>query len=389
VTGLSYLDATGHGLREPHTVGIFSSSGGAPLVTAIVPSGAGTRFLNGFRVVPASLVLNPGTYVVAGQSSSDADPVIVGATAITTKPQIAFIEEREKLSSTFVYPSDNFAPAGLGDFGPSFIFQEDTQTNAITGIANSASYQPGFGPNTYLTLYGTGLSNTTRIWAASDFANGTSLPTSLDGVSATVDGVSAYVEYVSPGQVNIITPDVSAASAGMPVVLKATGKPDVTAWIDSAPVVPTLFTWITGTAESGAYVVAQHADYSNVGKSGLFPGKPANFTTPARPGETIVLYGTGFGPTTPPAKSGVLTDKSYPLAPTPSATIGGITAQVVYAGLVPSLANVYQLNVVVPPNAPNGDLPLLTTTSVVTSTSGGGITLGTVDSPAVSITVQK
>jgi uncharacterized protein (TIGR03437 family) len=194
---------------------------------------------------------------------------------------------------------------------------------------------------------------------------------------------------VSPGQINIITPDMPAASAGVPVVVKTPGKPDTTtAWIDSAPVVPTLFTWLTSTADAGKYVVAQHADYSNVGRNGLFTDKPANFTTPARPGETIVLYGTGFGPTVPTAKSGFLTDKSYPMSPLPTATIGGINASVVFAGLVPSLANVYQLNVVVPPNAPNGDLPLLTTTGVVTST-GGAVTLTTVDSPAVSITVQK
>jgi uncharacterized protein (TIGR03437 family) len=388
VTGLSYLDATSHGLQEPHMVGIFSTTGGTPLVSAIVPAGAGVKFQNGFRVVPTSYVLNPGTYVVAGQSSSNADPVVLGAAAITTKPQVTYIEEREKLSSSFVYPADNFAMAGLGDFGPSFVFQEDTQTNAITGVVNSASNQPGFGPNTYVSLYGTGLSNTTRLWGSADFANGTNLPTSLDGVSVTVNGTPAYVEYVSPGQINIITPDLPVAGAGMQLIVKTPGKPDTTAWIDSAAIVPTLFTWLTGTAESGAYVVAQHADYSNVGKTGLFPGKPANFTTPARPGETIVLYGTGFGPTVPPVRSGVLTDKSYPLVPTPTATIGGINAQVVFAGLVPSLANVYQLNVVVPPTAPNGDLPLLTTTGVVTSTSGA-ISLTTTDSPAVSITVQK
>src|SRR4030088_998040 len=63
VTGLSYLDATGRGLREPHTVGIFSASGGSLLVTAIVPAGAGAPLENGFRVAPASFVLDPGTYV--------------------------------------------------------------------------------------------------------------------------------------------------------------------------------------------------------------------------------------------------------------------------------------------------------------------------------------
>jgi uncharacterized protein (TIGR03437 family) len=133
-------------------------------------------------------------------------------------------------------------------------------------------------------------------------------------------------------------------------------------------VAPAFFTWQTGTADSGIYLVAQHADYSNVGKPGLFPDKPANYTTPARPGETILLYGTGFAAANP--ASGSLTDKVYGLNPVPTATIGNLAAQVQFAGLIPGFAQLYQVNVTIPAETPAGDLPLIAIVNGIPSPAG-------------------
>jgi uncharacterized protein (TIGR03437 family) len=56
-------------------------------------------------------------------------------------------------------------------------------------------------------IKGSGLSLTEppRIWQGSDFV-GNKMPVQLDGVSATVNGKSAYLYFISPGQVNILTP---------------------------------------------------------------------------------------------------------------------------------------------------------------------------------------
>lgn len=114
-----------------------------------------------------------------------------------------------------------------------------------------------------------------------------------------------------------------------------------------------------------------------MGKAGLFPNTAANFTTPAQPGETIQLYGTGFGPTSPPIAAGIETDKVYNLSPTPTATVNGITAAVAFAGLIAPESQIYQVAVTIPPNAPNGDLPLVVTVNGVKSFSG----LSTVQGP--------
>jgi uncharacterized protein (TIGR03437 family) len=112
---------------------------------------------------------------------------------------------------------------------------------------------------------------------------------------------------------------------------------------------PALFLW------NGRYAVAQHADYTAVGTPGLFAEMP---TTPARPGEAVVLYGAGFGATAPPVAVGEIVRQAAPLPSLPVVTIGGLPAPVDYAGITAGAAGLYQINVRVPESAPDGDLPV-------------------------------
>ena len=72
---------------------------------------------------------------------------------------------------------------------------------------------------------------------------------------------------------------------------------------------------------------------------------------PAKPGDTVLLFGTGFGPTTPPSPIGQLINPA-PLANPVTVRIGGVTANTQFAGIVGP--GEYQFNVVVP-NVPDGD----------------------------------
>jgi len=83
------------------------------------------------------------------------------------------------------------------------------------------------------------------------------------------------------------------------------------------------------------------------GPTTLYPGS----STPDKPGKTIVLYANGFGPTTVPVASGSV-NQSGTLSPLPVVQIGGIAANVKFAGLVSP--GEFQFNVVVPPTAPDG-----------------------------------
>ena len=69
-------------------------------------------------------------------------------------------------------------------------------------------------------------------------------------------------------------------------------------------------------------------------------------TQAAKPGDVIGLYGNGFGPTTPGVAPGVLVQTAAPLSNTVTITIGGVPAQISFAGL--SATGLYQFNVTVP-----------------------------------------
>jgi len=85
-----------------------------------------------------------------------------------------------------------------------------------------------------------------------------------------------------------------------------------------------------------------------------------NNSTPAAPGETIVLFGTGFGVTTPGAVSGGVVSTAAPLLLTPAILFDNVPGKVVFAGLIAT--GVYQFNVVVPSGLPDGDVPVVAST---------------------------
>jgi uncharacterized protein (TIGR03437 family) len=218
-----------------------------------------------------------------------------------------------------------------------------------------------------VTVYGSNLSATTRGWAESDFMDG-GMPFSLDGVSALLTGAPrlAYVGYVSPTQVNLLLPsDLSPGAITVQVRNPAGLSAAVPLTVQANA--PQLFTL------DGKNVLATHANGTYVGKAGLVASLT---TTPAAPGETVSIYGTGMGATTPAQIPGQVPQVAAPLATTPQVTIGGAAANVVAAAVVPGAAGLYQLNVQVPSDAANGDLPVV-------------VRIGTADSASTLITVQK
>jgi uncharacterized protein (TIGR03118 family) len=233
---------------------------------------------------------------------------------------------------------------------------------AITanGIVNSASFLAPIAPGAFATIFGSGLAATTRSWAAADFVNG-KLPVQLDGVSVTIDGKPAYVYYVSPSQIDVIVP-ADSNTGPVQVVVTNTGVASASATAQLQTAAPAFFS-------IGKYVIATHTNGSLVGLSNVLPG-----ATPAVPGEVIVVYGTGFGPTSP-AVDGLVVTSSANLATLPAFSIGGGPATVQFAGLGgPGLD---QINVTVPPlpAGSTGAVDLSITATVGTSSTQAGLML--------------
>jgi len=238
-----------------------------------------------------------------------------------------------------------------------------TPAPVITLVANAEGGVATISPNSWVEIKGSNLAppGDTRIWQTPDFVNN-QLPTSLDGVSVTVNGVPAYVYYVSPTQVNILTPP-NAISGSVPVQITENGVVSASFMVQAQAESPSFF--IFG---GGPYIAATHVDGSYLGPTSLYPG----FTTPAKPGETIVLYANGFGPTSQPIVSGSET-QSGTLSPMPLITIGGVAATVTFAGLV--APGEFQFNVVVPPTLSSGDQPTIATYNGLTTQPGTSITV--------------
>ena len=240
------------------------------------------------------------------------------------------------------------------------VVQTPQPTVSITSVVNGASFHAGFASAAWVSIFGTNLAQTTRLWQGGDFVNG-QLPTSLNGVSVTIDGLPAYVEYISPTQVNVLAPDDATVGTVQIQVTTALGKTN-SFTTQKQQFAPAFFTI------GGSYAAALHADYTYVAKPGLLAGVA---TQPAKPGETILIFGTGFGPTNPPLPSAQLVTAPAVLANSVQFTIGGVAAPVVYAGLVE--AGLYQFNVTVP-NVPDGDAAVVAQIGGVQTQTGVLIT---------------
>jgi uncharacterized protein (TIGR03437 family) len=213
----------------------------------------------------------------------------------------------------------------------------------VSQVANAEGEGPAIAPNTWVEIKGSNLApaGDSRIWQSSDFTGGT-MPTAIDGVSATVNGKAAFLYYISPSQINILTsPD--AMSGPIQVVVNNNGTSSTGFTAQAQALSPSFFVF-----NGGPYVAAVHASGALIGPAALYPGS----TTPAKPGETIALFANGFGPASTPVVSGSITQSGV-LSPPPVITIGGSQATVTFAGLVGP--GQFQFNVVVPPNTPDGD----------------------------------
>jgi uncharacterized protein (TIGR03437 family) len=259
-------------------------------------------------------------------------------------------------------------PDGSVANGPNFAI---TSQPFITAVVNGASFQPGIESGSWSTVFGTNLSTTTRNWDGA-IINGI-LPLSLDNVSVMVNNKPATIYFISPGQINFQAPDDTVTGAVTVTVTNSGGTSN------SMPVqlqrdAPGFFMF---DPQARKYVAALVA---NSDGTATFLGPPGLFgsgavTRPAKPGEILELYGTGFGPTNPAVKSGVVVTSAAPAVDKVTITIGGLDAVVQFAGITG--AGLYQINAVVPLSLTTGDQPIVATVNGLKTPDGAFVTIST------------
>jgi uncharacterized protein (TIGR03437 family) len=192
----------------------------------------------------------------------------------------------------------------------------------------------------------------------------TPLATMLAGTQVLVNGGPAPLFYVSPGQINFqipysLTPGQLATAQ---VVSNGTAGNTRSLSINAiSPRMLVFYAFISG----GYGVIVNGIDGSLTLPTGT--KVPGFATHPAKPGDTVVIYGVGFGQTTPSVTEGQAAPSTPPFAMLSSvkSTFGGgfygraTNGTVTFAGLTPTAVGLYQANVVVPSDAPLGSyIPL-------------------------------
>jgi uncharacterized protein (TIGR03437 family) len=182
------------------------------------------------------------------------------------------------------------------------------------------------------------------------------LDTQVGGASVTVNGRPAPMYYSSYGQLAFQLPyEINNGTAVVQVQRDGlTSNPVSVQVADRAPRL-----LLIGV---GTYGAIQNQDLSIPMPVGSFPGVN---THPAKAGDALTIYAIGLGPTTPGVVSGQPAPATSPFAPlTSTATInfgagpGGMVVVPLYAGLTPTFAGLYQINVVVPQGLPKGAVNL-------------------------------
>lgn len=203
-------------------------------------------------------------------------------------------------------------------------------------------------PGSWIEIYGSKLSEATRPWTAADFL-GDRAPTALEGVSVTVNGRPAYVSYVSPGQVNAQVPsDLTPGPAQ--VVVTRSGQRSTGYRTTVAATAPGLMAIAGDVVYTAA--VALYPDFKTYALPDRLydtvPPFPPVPTRRAKPGDTLILYGIGFGGVNPAVGAGQIAATQNAIQGNLEILVSGLPAKVMYAGLAPGTVGLYQFNVIVP-----------------------------------------
>jgi uncharacterized protein (TIGR03437 family) len=183
---------------------------------------------------------------------------------------------------------------------------------APSGVQNAAGAIPaaGVAPGSIVSLFGANLGASTAVAPAG------SVPQSLGGVTVIAGQQFMPLFFVSPGQINFQIPG-GIELGPQALTVSAQGQPNIQATFQVVRNAPGLF---QQTIDGAAFGLVYHADGSAVTQS-----------APAQIGETITLYGTGFGPTNPPRVEGFALPSSpvYGIVDPVNVTAGSVTAPAV------------------------------------------------------------
>ena len=269
-------------------------------------------------------------------------------------------------SGNYVTPAGGCTNGDYGVWTATRSTSQPTPSISPGGIVPLDSSANTIQPGEWVSVFGTNLANSTVSWTGN-------FPASLGGTSVQINGKVAYLSYVSSGQINLQTPDDTALGTVPVVVTTANGSTTSTVTLDRfAPSFALLDTKhvagiIPRSDGSGAY---GGGTYDILGPTGSSLGYA---TVAAKAGDTVELFGVGFGPTNPAVPAGQAFSGAAPATNPVNLLINNVSVTPSFAGL--SSAGLYQINLAVPAGLGPGDVPLVATVGGVETQSSVLISL--------------
>jgi uncharacterized protein (TIGR03437 family) len=203
------------------------------------------------------------------------------------------------------------------------------QAPTISLVTNYALFPQGdiVAPGELLSIFGVNLGSSNSI------VDCTPLSTTCGGTSVQIGGVAAYLVSASATWLAVMAPyELSGGTVALQVTT-SNGQSSPLA-LTVAPASPGIYTGIGGVV------------FNDCSNNGCHEVTSAN---PASPGDLITSYAYGLGITVPAVTDGALVTQCCPApAATVSVTVGGLPAEVLFAGLIPGLVGTYQVNCAVP-----------------------------------------
>jgi uncharacterized protein (TIGR03437 family) len=261
------------------------------------------------------------------------------------------------------------------DFAPAQVLKATIASGGVVGAGLSVPAVAALAPDGIAIAFGTNFAptGTLSVVSSANLVQG-KVSAELDGVCVLVGTTMAPVLALTPTQVNFQVPETVAP--GTVQVQVATGCGTVNEVRSQAVAVsvqnaaPEFFYFVQTSSGQNPIAAVDASTGVDVGPAGLLSG--ATFS-PAMPGDVLTLYATGLGLTNPEIVAGELPAAAATIDGTIQVSVGGTilaASDVLYAGVTPSAAGLYQINIHLPASIPSGEQPVLMTVSGFASPKG-------------------
>jgi uncharacterized protein (TIGR03437 family) len=338
---------------------------------------------------------------VAGDMNGDGKADVVGLINLAGKPNSGVRVNLSNGDGTFQPGADfdlgvsprSLALADLNGDGKLDIVAANFGSNDVSVLINTTASVPhiaaggvvGSGlstplvkvvsPNTIATVFGDTFapSGTFRPVVSTDLVN-SRLPTALNGVCVYVNNVASPLYFLASTQINFQVPQIpTSGTVGVQVAISC-GTPNevrsTTENVATAATTAEFFYFKLNQDGKNPIAALNAATGVYIGPPNLIPG--AKFVS-ASQGDILTLFFTGGGNTMPAFAPGELPGIGANITSSTAVTVGGIqlsSVDILYSGVAPGFAGLYQLNIRIPLSVQSGNQPVVLTIGGAASPAG-------------------